>query len=151
MKSNALDPQDYINSLPQERKAVVAKMRELILENLPKGFKEEIGSGMLAYVVPHSLYPKGYHCNSELPLPFINLGNQKNHIALYHMGIYADQELYEWFTVEFFRITGSKPDIGKSCIRFKMKGAVPYELIGELASKRTPEEWITIYESRIRR
>lgn len=151
MKSAAKTPEDYINSLPQERKEIMEELRKVILKNLPKGFVEVMSYGMLGYVVPHSKYPKGYHCDPKLPLPFINLASQKNFIALYHMGIYADTKLMNWFTNEYSKLELAKLDIGKSCIRFKKTNNIPYKLIGELVSKISPEKWIEIYENNFKK
>ena len=151
MKSTAKTPEDYINSLPQERKEIMEELRKVILKNLPKGFVEVMSYGMLGYVVPHSKYPKGYHCDPKLPLPFINLASQKNFIALYHMGIYADIKLMNWFTNEYSKLELAKLDIGKSCIRFKKTNNIPYKLIGELVSKISPEKWIEIYENNFKK
>ena len=142
MTSKATSPQEYIDSLPEDRKQAVAKIRQMLLENLPAGFAEVMSYGTLGYVVPHTLYPKGYHCDPKLPLPFINLASQKNHIALYHMGIYGDKTLSEWFTTEYPKHSQAKLDMGGSCIRFKKMTEIPYELIGELATKITVEKWI---------
>ncbi len=147
MQSKAITVDEYIKDLPEDRKEVIEKIRKVILDNLPKGFEETISYGMLGYVVPHSIYPKGYHCNTNLPLPFINLASQKNFIAFYHMGIYAEPVLLDWFVSEFPKHSKSKLDMGKSCIRFKKINDIPYELIGQLASKMTTEDWINKYES----
>ena len=147
MQSKAITVDEYIKDLPEDRKEVIEKIRKVILDNLPKGFEETISYGMLGYVVPHSIYPKGYHCNTNLPLPFINLASQKNFIAFYHMGIYAEPVLLDWFVSEFPKHSKSKLDMGKSCIRFKKMNDIPYELIGQLASKMTTEDWINKYES----
>ncbi len=151
MQSSAENPEAYINSLPQERKEAVEKLRKVLLENLPEGFEEGMGYGMISYHVPLSNYPQGYHVNSELPLPFINLASQKNYVALYHMGLYSSPELLEWFTREYPNYSKRKLDMGKSCIRFKKMEDIPYELIGQLAAKMTPEEWISLYERSVKR
>lgn len=122
------------------------KLRAVILENLPQGFVECMNYGMLGYVVPHSLYPDGYHCNPKLPLPFMNLASQKNFVAVYHMGIYGDKSVMDWFVREYVKHCKKKPDMGKSCIRFKDLRNVPYGLIGQLASKISVAEWISTYE-----
>lgn len=147
MQSTAKTPQAYVDSLPEERKVAIEKMRQVIKETLPKGFEEVMCYGMLGYVVPHSLYPKGYHCDPKLPLGFISVASQKNFVALYHMGIYAKPELLDWFVGEFPKHSKSKLDMGKSCIRFKKMNDIPYELINELASKMTVQDWIDCYES----
>jgi uncharacterized protein YdhG (YjbR/CyaY superfamily) len=147
MQSDSKTPQEYVDSLPEERKLAIQKLRNSIKLNLPEGFQEEMSYGMLGFVVPHSIYPKGYHCKPNLPLPFINIASQKNFIALYHMGIYANPELLNWFVAEYSKLVKSKIDIGKSCIRFKKMEDIPYELIGELAAKMTVSEWISIYEN----
>jgi len=144
---NAKTPDQYINQLPEERKLVVEKLRKTIRENLPKGFSETINYGMIGYVVPHSIYPKGYHCDTKQPLPFINIASQKNFIALYHMGIYADKALYDWFVKDYPNHCKTKLDMGKSCIRFKKMNDIPYKLIAELAKKVSPQDWIKTDES----
>lgn len=150
MQSTAASTDEYIDSLPINRKQAMNELRIVILENLPRGFKEEMSYGMLGYVVPHSLYPPGYHCNTKLPLPFMSIASQKNFIAVYHMALYGDKNMLAWFTKEFGKHTKTRLDIGKSCIRFKKPDQIPFGLIGELASKITPEQWIEIYESRIK-
>ncbi|MEO6547459.1 MAG: DUF1801 domain-containing protein [Ferruginibacter sp.] len=146
MQSTAISPDEYVKSLPFERQEAVTKLRKEVLKNLPKGFKEEMNYGMIGYVLPHSLYPKGYHCNPQLPLPFISIASQKNFIAIYHMGMYADKNLYDWFIQEYVKNTTSKPDMGKSCMRFKKMETIPYALIGELGGKMSVKDWIALYE-----
>jgi uncharacterized protein YdhG (YjbR/CyaY superfamily) len=143
--------QDYIEKLPDERKEAFNRLRETILKHLPKGFEECISYGMIGYVVPHSLYPKGYHCDPKLPLPMINLANQKNFIALYHMGVYANTDLLNWFVGEYPKHCKSKLDMGKACIRFKKMNDIPYDLIAELIAKVSVEKWIESYESAFRK
>lgn len=136
---------EYINSLSVEDRVIITQLRTLIKSNLPVGFQEQINYNMLGYVVPHSIYTNGYHCTPELPLPFINLAAQKNFIALYHMGIIADQELRTWFEAEYPKHCKTKLNMGKSCIRFK-RNAIPYELIAQLISKMSVSQWIVLYE-----
>jgi len=119
MKYEANSPEEYINQIAQDRQVAMQKLRNVILDNLPKGFQETMNYGMIGYVVPHSIYPPGYHCTPNLPLPFITIASQKNFIALYHMGIYADKKIYDWFVAEFPKHSKLKLDMGKSCIRFK--------------------------------
>lgn len=147
MQSNSKTPQEYVDSLPEDRKIAIEELRKVIKSNLPEGFQEEMSYGMLGYVVPHSIYPKGYHCKPNLPLPFMNIASQKNFIALYHMGIYADNELLNWFVAEYSIQVKTKIDMGKSCIRFKKTEEIPFELIGKLASKMAVSEWISLYEN----
>lgn len=147
MTSSATTPQAYIKELPPERQVVIEKLRKELKKNLPKGFNEEMSYGMIGYVVPHKLYPPGYHCNPTLPLPFINIASQKNFVAFYHMGIYANKNIYDWFVSEYPKHTKAKLDMGKSCIRFKKMDDIPYQLLGELVSKITPQQWIELYES----
>lgn len=142
----AKTPQEYLENLPAARRGAVEKLRTVILENLPDGFEEVISYGMLGYVVPHTLYPAGYHVNPKEPLPFINLASQKQHIAFYHMGIYALPDLLAWFEKEYAARAESKLDMGKSCIRFKKPDAIPYDLIAELCRKITVEQYISLYE-----
>ncbi len=139
-------PEEYIESLPEDRKKAVLQIRKEFLRNLPKGFKEVMSYGMLGYVVPHSIYPDGYHCDPELPLPFICIASQKNFISVYHMGVSADKKLLDWFTKEYAGQSDTKLDMGKGCIRFKKIDKIPFKLLGELASKMTPADWIGVYE-----
>ena len=150
MTSDAKTPEEYINALPSERKEAIAKLRNTILKNLPKGFSETMGYGMIGYVVPHTLYPAGYHCDPKLPLPFMSIASQKNFVAVYHMGIYANKALFDWFVNEYPNHVKRKLDMGKSCIRFKKIEEIPYDLIGTLAGKMTSQQWIDIYESEIK-
>ena len=151
MQLNAKTPEDYVSQLPDDRQKIISELRKVIIKNLPSGFEETIQYGMIGYVVPHSIYPGGYHCEPKQPLPFLGLASQKNYIALYHMGIYADTELHNWFIKEYARHSKSKPDMGKSCIRFKKPEHIPFALIGELVSRMTVDQWIKIYESNVKR
>jgi uncharacterized protein YdhG (YjbR/CyaY superfamily) len=149
MQSTATTVSAYLEEIPEERKDALKKLRATILKNIPNGFVEQITYGMIGYVVPHSIYPNGYHCTPELPLPFISFASQKNFIAIYHMGIYANPELLNWFVTEYPKHSTQKLDMGKSCIRFKKANQIPFELIAELAQKMSVQEWITCYESQI--
>ena len=151
MKYRAASPKEYIEQLPEDRQKVISELRDVILQNIPKGFEEQMSYGMLGYVVPLSKYPSGYHCSPELPLPFINLASQKNYVAIYHSGIYADPVLYDWFVEEYPKYCKRKLDMGKSCIRLKYMDDIPYALIGELVSKMTADDWIALYEKNVKR
>jgi hypothetical protein len=144
-------PDEYQAAVSEDRKPVFEKLRKEILKNLPKGFEETMQYGMVSYVVPHSIYPAGYHCDTKQPLPFLALASQKSHIAIYHMGVYAQPDLYNWFTKAYKDKTGKEPDMGKSCLRFKKPEMVPVDLIGELASKMSVQDWISVYESAFRK
>lgn len=146
MQSKATTVEQYINELPADRQKAIIALRKEIKKNLPKGFKEEMSYGMIGYVVPHTLYPKGYHCDPKLPLPFLNIASQKNFIAVYHMMVYADKNIHDWFVKEYEKNTTAKLDMGKSCIRFKKVETIPFKLIGELAAKFTVNDWINKYE-----
>jgi hypothetical protein len=151
MTSKATTSEEYINELPEERKAPITKLDKLIKKHMPKGSEAGMGYGMLAYYIPKSIYPAGYHCKPFPPLPFINLASQKNFIALYHSGMYAKKELYDWFVSEYPKHCKYKLDMGKSCVRFKKIDDIPYDLIEQLLGKMSVEEWITIYESAIKK
>jgi len=151
MTSKATTPEQYIQELPEDRVEAITKLRQVINDNLPKGFKEEMSYGMIGYVVPHSIYPAGYHCTPELPLPFMSFASQKNSVNFYHMGIYANPDLLNWFTSEYPKYSKTKLDMGKSCVRFKKMDQIPFELIGELVQKMTVEDWINCYEANLKR
>jgi uncharacterized protein YdhG (YjbR/CyaY superfamily) len=144
-------PEEYIAQIPEDRKAVFQQLREIITDNLPTGFEEVISYGMLGYVVPHSIYPSGYHCDSKLPLPFLAIASQKNFCAVYHMGIYADEKLLNWFVEEYPKHSNQKLDMGKSCIRFKKMENIPMKLLAELMKKMTVNQWISLYESKFKK
>jgi uncharacterized protein YdhG (YjbR/CyaY superfamily) len=146
MKIEATSVEDYISQLPEERQRVINQLRKAIAGNLPSGFDERLSYGMIGYVVPHSIFPAGYHCDPKLPLPFINIASQKNFVALYHMGIYADSKLLDWFVNEYPEHCKYKLDMGKSCIRFKKMDDIPFELIAELSGKMTVEDWVERYK-----
>ena len=142
---------DYINSLASDRKTTITQLINVIEQNIPKGFEKVMNYGMPSFVIPHSIYPNGYHCDTTLPLPFIGVSNQKSSISLHHMGLYADPELLNWFKLEYPKHSNTKLDMGKSCIRFKKFNAIPYELIGILSNKMTVKNWIDIYEQNIKK
>ena len=148
MQSKATTPEAYIAEMPKDRQEAFKKLLAIIKKNLPKGFKEVMSYGMIGYVVPHTMYPAGYHCDPKQPLPFMCVASQKNFIAIYHMGIYANPELLKWFTEAHAKASSKKLDMGKSCMRYKKPEDIPYSLIGELASKISPAEWIDIYEKK---
>jgi uncharacterized protein YdhG (YjbR/CyaY superfamily) len=150
MQSKATTPEQYIKELPSDRKEPMVKLRDTILKNLPKGYKECVSYGMLGYVVPHDLYPAGYHCDPKQPLPFACIASQKNFIALYHMGIYGSPALLKWFVAEYPKHSPSKLDMGKSCIRFKKAEHIPYKLIAELMKKISVNDWIKKYEDNLK-
>lgn len=151
MQSKAEIVEDYLEQIPDERKPYFNQLRETVLANLPEGFDEQMSYGMIGYVVPFSLYPDGYHCNPKLPLPFASIASQKNFIALYHMGIYANPELMEWFVNEYPKHCKRKLDMGKSCIRFKKMEEIPFDLISELMQKMSVADWVSLYEENIKR
>jgi hypothetical protein len=151
MISSAATVSEYMNTLPEERKAAMQQLRATITAHLPAGFEETMSYGMIGYVIPLSSYPNGYHCKANEPLPLMNIASQKNFIALYHMGIYGSPELLAWFQAEYPKHCSSKLDMGKSCIRFKKMDQSPYALIAQLCEKLSPEAWIAQYESILKR
>ena len=151
MQSKALTPELYLNELPEDRKEGIRKLRDVIAANIPAGFQEGMGYGMPGWDVPHSIYPSGYHCDPKQPLPFVGYASQKNNISFYHMGLYSNPELLNWFVTEYPKHASRKLDMGKSCVRFKKTEHIPYELIGELMTKMTPQDWIALYEREIKK
>ena len=141
---------EYISQLMEDRKEPISKLRNIINQNIDRGFSEEINYGMIGWVVPHSLYPEGYHCDPKFPLPFMSIASQKHFIAVYHMGVYASPKLLGWFISEYPKHCSTKLDMGKSCIRFKKIENIPYNLIGELVAKMSANDWIMLYESNVK-
>ena len=146
-KAKQDSPEAYILRQPPERIDALNRLRETILLHLPSGFEETMQYGMITYVVPKSLFPAGYHVNPSDPLPFLSLANQKQYIALYHLGLYARPDLFKWFSDSYAALAVGKLDIGKSCIRFKNTSKIPYDLIAALCEKLTPEAFVAIYQA----
>jgi hypothetical protein len=136
----------YFDELDEERRAVLLRLRAVIAEVIPDGFEEMLNDGFPSWVVPHSLYPPGYHVDPELPLPFLAIAAQQRHIGVYHMGIHSAPELLAWFEGEYPKHMSTKLNMGKSCIRFSYAKPLPYDLIAELCSKMTAQDWIEGYE-----
>lgn len=149
MKAQGNTVNEILANLPEERAEPFNKLHDVIVKNLPKGFEPAISYGGLGYVVPHKLYPAGYHCKPSEPLPFAGIASQKGSINFYHMGIYADPELMKWFQTEYPKHSKQKLDIGKSCVRFKKFDDIPYKLIGELMKKISVKDWIELYETNL--
>jgi hypothetical protein len=146
MQSPATSVEQYLRELPDDRREAIEAVRDVILANLPTGYEEGMQYGMIGYYVPHSVYPKGYHCDPKQPLPFASLASQKNHMALYLMCIYGDPAHAAWFE-KAWKKTGRKLDMGKSCVRFRRLEDVPLEVIGQ-AVKRVPvTKYVASYES----
>ncbi len=151
MKTNSDTVEKYLSELPEDRKLPMINLRNIIKNNIPNGFEEVMSYGMIGYVVPHSVYPNGYHCNPKLPLPYINIGSQKNFIVLHHLGIYGNNEILDWFVAEYPKHAKHKLDMGKGCVRFKKINEIPYKLIEELINKISLEKYIAQYEENIKR
>lgn len=150
MRIEAGSIEEYLQLVPEDKNAAVRRLYNVVSKSIPVGFEADLGYGMIGFSVPHSLYPNGYHCDSKQPLPFVGIASQKNFIALYHMGIYADETLHQWFVNEFPKHNKRKLDMGKSCIRFKNPNEIPFELIGELMQKMSVKQWIDLYESKLK-
>jgi Domain of unknown function (DU1801) len=151
MQSKATTVDAYVAELPEDRQKIINEFRKVIKKNMPKGFQECMNYGMIGWVVPHSKYPAGYHCNPKDPLPFMGLASQKNSVNFYHMGIYADPKLLKWFTEAHAKASPKKLDMGKSCIRYKKMEDIPFQLFAELAAQISPDEWIARYEKMLKK
>ena len=136
MQSQAATVAEYLESLSADRRAVLDAVRKVVLKNLDPVFTECMNYGMIGYVVPHSVYPPGYHCDPSLPLPFGGLAAQKNAYSLYLMSLYGDADELARFT-KAWKATGKKLDMGKACIRFKKVDDLALEVVGE-AIRRVP-------------
>jgi len=135
-----------LENISEERKEAFERLHQIIVDHLAPGLEPGISYGNLGYVVPHSIYPAGYHCKPSEPLPLAWIASQKNSINFYHMGIYADPKLLDWFVAEYPKHSAQKLDMGKSCMRFKKPEHIPFELIGQLMGKMSAQEWIDMYE-----
>jgi len=150
MKQASSDVDSYIAALPNDRREALTQLRDAIVTNIPEGF-EEVLAGTPSYVVPLSIFPDGYHCTPNTPLLFLGFASQKNFVALYHFGMYVDQALMQWFMGEYPKHVSTKLDMGKSCVRFKKMDQIPFELIGQLAAKRTVDDWVSCYKNALKR
>lgn len=151
MKADANSVAGYIKEVPDDRRSSFIQLCTTITENLPQGFEIGMSYGMISWSVPLETYPAGYHCKANTPLPFISVALQKNFVAVYHMGMYADLELLNWFVEEFPKYSSQKLDMGKSCIRFKKPEEIPFDFIAKLCQKMTPENWISLYEKDLKK
>ena len=149
IEANNLD--DYITKCPEDRQEPLKKICAAISANIDSGFSQGMSYGMPGWVVSHDNYTAGYHCKPSEPLPFLSIASQKNFIAVYHMGVYANEELMKWFLAEYPKHSSRKLDMGKSCIIFKKMDDIPFDLIGQLVSKMSATEWIELYEKNIKR
>jgi len=147
--SKALTVSEYLQSLPEDRRAGLSAVRKVVLDNLPEGYAECMQYGMIGYVVPHSLYPAGYHCNPAQPLTYASLGSQKNHMALYLMSVYGHAETAKWFR-KAWQATGKKLDMGKACVRFKKLEDVPLDVIGQVIARTPVKQYIATIENTLR-
>lgn len=143
--------ENYLAELPEDRQQVIKKLDQLIRKNLKGKYEVGMQYGMIGYYIPHAVYPAGYHCNPKEPLPFIQLASQKNFVALYHMGMYAEPTLLAWFQEAYAKLDIGKSDMGKSCIRFKKMDKIPFELIGELIGRMSTDAWIALYERTLKK
>ncbi len=141
--------EEYLNNLPDDRKTAFENLRNVIIKNLSIGFQEAIAYKMIGHVVPHSIYPKGYHCDTKLPLTYICIANQKNCISVHCLALYFDKRVVDWFVSEYPKHTKNKLDMGKGCVRFKKFNEIPLELMGQLAAKFSVEKYIEIYEKNL--
>lgn len=153
MQSSATTVSAYLASLPDDRRAAIEAVRQVILDNLDDGFEEGMQYGMIGYYVPHRIYPKGYHCNPKQPLPFAGLASQKNHMSFYCFGIYCgppDKNGETTTSLQFrneWHATGKKLDMGKCCVRFRKLEDVPLHVIGDAIRRLTLPLFIQYYES----
>lgn len=134
---------DYLASLPQDRREVISAVRELILRNLPEGYQETINWGMLSYEVPLETYPDTYN---KKPLSYVGLAAQKNYNSLYLMSVYQDPADYQEL-IKAFDGMGVKPNMGKSCIRFKKLDRIPLEKIARLIAKTSVQDFVATAKS----
>jgi hypothetical protein len=145
VQSKAKTVAQYLAELPADRREAIDAVRKVILNNLPAGFEEAIQYGMIGYVVPHTLFPAGYHCDPSQPLCFAALASQKNYMAVYLMTVYGNKKTEEWFK-KAYKATGKKLDMGKSCVRFKKLDDLPLDVIGQAIARVPVKSYIKAYE-----
>ncbi|MBD8870905.1 DUF1801 domain-containing protein [Nocardioides donggukensis] len=143
MHSDATLVEEYLDELPEDRRAAVSIVRDLVNENLPEGYQEAMGFGMITWGIPLETYPDTYN---KQPLQVLALASQKNYMALYLMGIYADEGLEDWFREQYAE-RGLKLDMGKSCVRFRRLDQLHLEAVAEVVRRVPPQEFIAVYEA----
>jgi len=148
MTSKAATVEEYLKELPEDRRAAISKVRQVIRKNLPKGITEGMQYGMIGYSVPHKIYPAGYHCDPKQPLPFAGLASQKNYMSFYLCTVYQNTDLEQWMRAQF-EAKGKKLDMGKGCIRFKKVEDLPLDVIGEVVSRVPLADVIANYEGQL--
>ncbi len=146
MQSKAATVEAYLNGLPEDRRAAIQAVREVILENLDKDYEEGMLYGMIGYYVPHRVFPAGYHCDPSKPLMFASLASQKGYMALYLMSVYLDGPHQKWFR-EAWAKTGKKLDMGKACVRFKKLEDLPLDVIGEVIRRVPAKKYLDAYQA----
>jgi hypothetical protein len=146
VQSKATTVSEYLESLPEDRRKELSKVRSVIKKHMPKGYKETMQYGMISYVVPLSIYPKGYLNKKDVPLPFVSLAAQKSHLALYLMNVSGDPELERWFHAAWAK-TKKKLDMGKACVRFKAADDLALDVVGEVVARTPVAAYIERYEA----
>jgi hypothetical protein len=143
VQSSASTVQEYLDQLPEDRRAIIAAVRDVILRNLPDGYRETMNWGMISYEIPLERYPDTYN---RQPLNYIGLASQKNYCALYLMCVYGDPDR-EALLADGFAQAGKKLDMGKSCVRFHKLDDLSLETIGKVIAGITPDDYIRRYET----
>ena len=148
---HAVDSIDrYIASVPIERRDAYTRLVTDIDRQIDPRFAPTVAYGMPTWVVPHEIYPAGYHCDPTIGVPFLSLANQSRYIAYYHMGIYSDPATLDWFT-EAFAKTGLRLNMGRSCIRFTNPSRIPFDLMAELTARISVDDYLAMYERTLKR
>ena len=154
MQSKASTVSQYLAELPSDRRAAIEALRKVILANLDDDYEEGMQYGMIGYYVPHSVFPPGYHCNPNEPLPFAGIASQKQHLSLYLGGVYCgcvegdETDEARWFRDAWTR-TGKKLDMGKSCVRFRKLDDLSLDAIGDVVRKVSVAKYLETYVATI--
>ena len=145
MKSRATTVEEYLASLPDDRRTAIEAVRKVVAKNIDKAFEEGIQYGMLGWYLPHSSYPEGYHCDPRQPLPFASVASQKNHIGIYLFCLYMDPDHMRLFQEEW-QAAGKKLDMGKGCVRVKKLDDIPLDVLGRAFKRIRAKAFVEIYE-----
>jgi hypothetical protein len=146
MQSKATTVNEYLETLPADRRAVIEAVRAVLRKNLDKDIVEGMSYGMIGYAIPHRVYPPGYHCDPKAPLPFAGLASQKNHMSLYLMCAYGNSDIETKFR-KAWAATGKKLDMGKACVRFKKLDDVALDVVAATIRSVTAKAYIKQYET----
>ena len=145
-QSKAETVAQYLKELPEDRRKVISALRKVVLGSVDSGIEEAMSYGMIGYQVSLRVYPSGYHCNPQTPLPYMGIASQKSHIGIYMMGLYMDAGATKWFE-KAWKASGKRLDMGKSCVRVKKLEDVPLDVLAAAIRRMPSKSYVAAYDA----